>query len=69
MKNGLDEVRLFVYVNKCKVLNEAFKLTKLKDNGKYIEMDNNYYQHVGTAAGYSILTSLQGNSKSRVINN
>ena len=39
---------------KCKVLDEGFCKTKLKDKGRYIEDDSKYYQHITTAAGYGI---------------
>jgi hypothetical protein len=53
LKNQRGEIRIRVY-GKCKVLDEGFRLTKLKDRGQYIEDDSKYYQHVTTAAGYGI---------------
>lgn len=66
LKNGLNEVRIFVY-KKCKKLNEGFKLTNLKEGGKYIENDNNDYQHITTAAGYNICTCTIIGNKSKII--
>lgn len=54
LENGLKQVRVSVYKD-CPTLNEGFKLTKLKDGGKYIEDDSKPYQHITTAAGYGIL--------------
>ena len=55
LKNGLGQARIFVY-KQCPTLNEAFKLTKLKPGGRYIEDDSERspYQHIGTSAGYCI---------------
>jgi len=53
MKNAKGEVRLQVY-SPCKVLDEGFRLTKLKAGGQYIEDDSKYYQHITTAAGYGV---------------
>lgn len=57
MKNSLGEVRLYVYQG-AKTLDEGFRLTKLKPGGKYIEDDSKRYQHVSTAAGYGIVSTL-----------
>lgn len=51
--NAKLQRRLFVY-EKCKTLDEGFRLTKLKDNAKYIEDDSKPWQHITTAAGYNI---------------
>lgn len=66
LKNGLNEIRLFVYGN-CKVLNEGFKLTKLKDGSKYIEDDSKPYQHITTAAGYGVCETLKAPASITVV--
>jgi len=53
MRNTLKEHRFFVY-RKAPTLDEAMRLTKLKNGGQYIEDDQPAYQHVGTAAGYAV---------------
>lgn len=55
LKNGLNQVRLYVY-KKCPTLNLAFKLTKLKAGGKFVEDDGPScpWQHIGGAAGYGL---------------
>lgn len=50
-KNGLGEVRLFLY-RKCKVLDEGLRLTALLDRAEFLEDDSKFYQHVTTALGY-----------------
>jgi len=57
MKNALNEVHFYVY-GRCKVLHEGCKLTKLKPGADYIEDDSKAYQHVTTAAGYGIMSTL-----------
>lgn len=57
MRNALGFHRLFVYA-KCKTLDEGWRLTKLKSGGQYIEDDSKRYQHVTTAAGYGIISTL-----------
>jgi hypothetical protein len=57
LKNAKGQVRLFVYEG-ADVLDEGFRLTKLKPGGQYIEDDKPYYQHVTTAAGYGVLSTL-----------
>ena len=52
-KNATGKVRLLTY-NGAKTLNKGFKLTSLKKKASYIEDDSKEYQHVTTAAGYSI---------------
>lgn len=54
MKNVAGDVRFFVY-RKAATLDEAMRLTKLKNGGQYIEDDTPAYQHVGTAAGYAVV--------------
>lgn len=65
LKNGLDQVRLYVYKN-CKKLNEGLKLTSLKEGGKYIENDSKDYQHITTALGYNICTCTMQTTKSTI---
>lgn len=52
--NDLGERRMYVYKD-AEVLDEGFRLVKLKDTGQYIEDDTPYYQHVTTAAGYGVI--------------
>jgi hypothetical protein len=56
-KNALGITRAWVYRN-CKVADEGFRLTKLKKGGQYIEDDSKAFQHITTAAGYGLMTSL-----------
>lgn len=58
--NALGKRRLTVY-KKCKMLDKGFKLTKLKKGAGYIEDDSAScpWQHVTTAAGYGIYTSVK----------
>lgn len=58
LENSNGEVRVVVY-SKCKVLDEGFRLTKLKDGGKYIEDDSKSYQHITTAAGYGMIAATE----------
>ena len=53
LKNSEGRVRVSVY-KKCAVLDEGFRLVKLKDGGQYLEDDSKRFQHVTTAAGYGI---------------
>lgn len=53
MLNVGGDVRLSVY-DQVKKLDEGFRLTMLKDGGKYLEDDSKDYQHITTAAGYGI---------------
>ncbi len=57
-KNGLGEVRLFIYQT-CPTANKGMRLTKLKDAGAYIEDDSPScpYQHITTAMGYGIIAT------------
>jgi hypothetical protein len=58
--NGLR--RLFVY-EKCVTLDEGFSLTKLKKGGQYLEDDSKHYQHITTAAGYGIMSTISNENK------
>lgn len=66
LQNGLGEARIFVY-KRCKTLNEGFKLTQLKDNARYIEDDSKYYQHITTAAGYTICKNSGKKAQAKVL--
>lgn len=59
MLNVWKQVRFWVYY-KAKTLHEGCRLTKLKKGGKYIEDDSKYYQHITTAAGYGVVTTIDG---------
>jgi len=59
MLNVWKQVRFYVYVG-AKTLHEGCKLTKLKKGGAYIEDDSKYYQHITTAAGYGVVTVIDG---------
>lgn len=67
-ENGLGQNRIFVY-KKCKTLNEAFKLTKLKNGSKYLEDDgpSQKWQHVGSAAGYNICKNIAAKGSASVL--
>lgn len=54
LKNSKGANRLFVYKD-CPILDEGFRLTKLKPGGNYIEQDSDRFQHATTAAGYGIM--------------
>lgn len=66
-KSADNSVKIFLWEN-CFTgevnLDQAFRLTKLKDGAKYVEDDgvNCPYQHMGTAAGYLVyeVTKKQG---------
>lgn len=60
MMNALKQIRLFVY-EQCKMLDKGWRLTKLKDGGKYIEDDSKDFQHITTAAGYGIVYQFKEN--------
>jgi PBSX family phage terminase large subunit len=64
--NANKAVRLLVYKD-CKTVDEALRLTALKDGGQYIEDDgpNCPYQHVGTALGYGICWVHKQQTKTR----
>jgi len=57
--NALGMRRLYVYKD-AETVDEGLRLTKLKENGNYIEDDgpNCPYQHVTTALGYGICSVL-----------
>lgn len=55
--NANGNRRLFVY-EKCVTLDEGFSLTKLKKGGQYLEDDSRHYQHVTTAAGYGVVSTI-----------
>lgn len=55
--NSNGEVRFFVYKG-CTVLDEGMRLTALKDRAQYIEDDSKSYQHLSTAVGYGICSTL-----------
>jgi hypothetical protein len=57
--NANGQIRLFVY-NEAEMLDEGFRLTKLKKGGNYVEDDSIASQHCTTAAGYMLfyLTTL-----------
>lgn len=54
MKNGEGQVRLFVYIDQCPMLDKGFRLTALKKGGQFVEDDSKEYQHVTSAAGYTV---------------
>lgn len=56
-RNALGETRAYIYSG-CMVADEGFRLTKLKKGGQYVEDDSQSYQHITTAAGYGILSTL-----------
>src|SRR5690606_27233976 len=57
LHNDLGEARAFVYKGAPK-LDEGFRLTKLKKQATYAEDDSKDYQHITTAAGYGICSTL-----------
>lgn len=65
LHNTNGEHRLMIYAD-APVCHEAMMLTKLKEGADYIENDNYYYQHVGTALGYGCVATLKSGSKSTV---
>lgn len=56
LRNANDKVRLTVY--NCTVIDEGLRLTKLKKGADYIEDDSKPFQHVTTAIGYDICTTI-----------
>lgn len=61
LKNSEGRVRFFIYgksKNKCKILDEGMRLTKLKKGSSYIEDDSKHYQHITTAAGYAVYSNV-----------
>jgi hypothetical protein len=55
--NSEGERRLFVYRD-APTLDKGLRLTALKKGGTYIEDDTPHYQHVGSAAGYGLVSTL-----------
>jgi hypothetical protein len=66
--NAKGEVRWFVYKG-CGVVNDAFQMTKLVENGNYIEDDSKPYQHIGTALGYAAVRVHQLEEREIRLNN
>lgn len=56
--DALGQVKLYVYKD-ATMLDEGFRLTKLKQTGSYIEDDSFRAQHCTTAAGYAIFYQLR----------
>jgi len=63
-KNDNGKRRLFIYKG-CKISDEGMRLTALKKGAGYIEDDSKAFQHVTTAIGYGILSTLQKHSTKR----
>lgn len=57
MRNSLGASHLFVYAG-AKTVDEGFRLTKLLKGASYAEDDSKPYQHVTTAAGYGVMSTL-----------
>lgn len=55
--NDRKQRRIFVYRG-CKVVDEGLRLTSLKAGAEYCEDDSKPYQHVTTAIGYGILSTI-----------
>lgn len=60
--NANGEIRLTVYKG-CPVMDEGMRLTALKDGAQYIEDDSKAYQHITTAVGYGIVSTLKSEKK------
>jgi hypothetical protein len=56
LMNSLGEARLFVYAS-SPIMDEGLRLTKLKPGGQYLEDDSKRFQHVTTAAGYTVMNA------------
>lgn len=56
-KNSLSEVRLYLYQG-MKTLDEGLRLVQIKKGSSYVEDDSKPYQHVTTALGYGIMSTL-----------
>jgi len=65
MKNAMGQNRIFIAKDKCPTLIKGFKLTKLKEGGKYIEDDRDEWQHITTAAGYGCIRQLDNNNSTK----
>lgn len=63
-ENAKGVRKLFVY-EKCKTLDEGLSLTKLKDGAQYLEKEW-FAQHVTTALGYMVCSTLKGNQQQNV---
>ena len=57
LKNAHGDRRVTVY--NCTVLDEGLRLTKLKKGADYIEDDSKPFQHITTAMGYDICTTIK----------
>lgn len=62
-QNETGLTRLFLY-KKAKTLDEGLRLTALKDKAQYIEDDSKPYQHITTACGYGVNSTLTSMNKS-----
>jgi hypothetical protein len=56
--NANSQINLFVY-EEAELLDEGFRMTKLKSGGNYVEDDSFRAQHCTTAAGYMIFYLLK----------
>lgn len=63
-KNDNGKRRLFIYKG-CKVTDEGMRLTSLKKGAGYVEDDSKAFQHITTAIGYGIVTTLQRQTSKR----
>ena len=55
-----SEGRISILIDKrCETLDEGLSKTKLKKNAGYIEDDSPAYQHITTALGYGIMSTLE----------
>lgn len=63
-KNDLGEVRLFLYKG-CQKADEGLRLTQIKKGANYVEDDSKDYQHITTAIGYGICSTLDSISTKR----
>jgi Phage terminase large subunit len=52
--NSNGDVRIFVYKD-CPIVDEGFRLTKIKKGAHYMEDDSKHYQHCLTAIGYALV--------------
>jgi hypothetical protein len=65
IKNAKGQVNVVVYKD-CPTLDEGFRLTKLKTGSQYQEDDSDRWQHITTAAGYGIVSTLRRENKKPV---
>lgn len=63
-RNAAGDVRLFVYGD-APTADEALRLTKFKKGAGVVENDAPSYQHIGTALGYGIISTLNRHSSSK----